>query len=117
KKTREEIAAAASAQLDEAKQQDNKIMIGRLAKFVEDLPQEDSIDQSILDLEQRIFAAAKPEKIKVSVALAGSTQAQAGKNPTRSPSFLNSPRGLMRKEVNRSLHFLQCFVELNPCNP
>jgi len=82
KKTREEIASAASSQLDEAKKQDNKIMIGRLAKFLEDLPQEDSIDQSILDLEQRIFAAAKPEQIKVSIALAGSTPGQPTKNPT-----------------------------------
>ena len=82
KKTRGEIAAAASAQLDEAKKQDNKIMIGRLAKFLQDLPQEDSIDQSILDLEQRIFAAAKPEQIKVSIALAGSTPGQPAKNPT-----------------------------------
>jgi lysophospholipase L1-like esterase len=82
KKTREEIAAAASAQLDEAKKQGNKVMIGRLTKFLEDLPQEDSIDQSILDLEQRIFAAAKPEKIKVSLALAGSTPGQSAKNPT-----------------------------------
>jgi hypothetical protein len=82
KKTREEFAAAASAQLDEAKKQDNKIMIGRLAKFLEDLPQEDSIDQSILDLEHRIFAAAKPEQIKVSLELAGSTPSQSAKNPT-----------------------------------
>ena len=81
-KSREEIAAAASAQLDEAKKQDNKIMIGRLAKFLEDHPQEDSIDQSILDLEQRIFAAAKPEKIKVSLASAGSSLGQPAKNPT-----------------------------------
>jgi hypothetical protein len=82
KKTRDEIAAAASAQLDEAKKQDNKIMIGRLAKFLEDLPQEDSIDQSILDLEQRIFAAAKPEQIKVSLELTGSTPGQSVKNST-----------------------------------
>ena len=82
KKTRGEIAAAASAQLDEAKKQDNKIMIGRLTKFLEDHPQEDSIDQSILDLEQRIFAAAKPEKIKVSLASAGSSPGQPAKNPT-----------------------------------
>jgi len=82
KKTREEFAAAASSQLDEAKKQDNKIMIGRLAKFLEDLPQEDSIDQSILDLEQRIFAAAKPEQIKVSLELTGSTPGESAKNPT-----------------------------------
>ena len=81
-KSREEIAAHASADLDEAKKQDNKIMIGRLAKFLEDHPQEDSIDQSILDLEQRIFAAAKPEKIKVSLASAGSSLGQPAKNPT-----------------------------------
>ena len=82
KKTREEIAAAASAQLDEAKKQGNKVMIGRLTKFLEDLPQEDSIDQSILDLEQRIFAATKPEQIKVSLELAGSTPGQSAKKPT-----------------------------------
>ena len=80
KKTREEIAAAASSQLDEAKKQDNKVMIGRLAKFLEDLPQEESIDQSILDLEQRIFAAAKPEQVKVSIALAGGTPVQPARN-------------------------------------
>ena len=82
KKSREEFAAHASADLDEAKKQDNKIMIGRLTKFLEDHPQEDSIDQSILDLEQRIFAAAKPEKIKVSLASAGSSPGQPAKNPT-----------------------------------
>ncbi len=68
--------------LDAAKKQDNKVMIGRLTKFLEDLPQEDSIDQSILDLEQRIFAAVKPEKIKVSLASAGSSRGQPAKNPT-----------------------------------
>jgi hypothetical protein len=82
KKSREEFAAYASADLDGAKKQDNKVMIGRLTKFLEDLPQEDSIDQSILDLEQRIFAAAKPEKIKVSLAPAGTTPGQPAKNPT-----------------------------------
>jgi lysophospholipase L1-like esterase len=82
KKSREEFAAHASADLDGAKKQDNKVMIGRLTKFLEDLPQEDSIDQSILDLEQRIFAAAKPEKIKVSLAPAGTTPGQPAKNPT-----------------------------------
>lgn len=81
KKTRAEFAAAASSQLDEAKKQDNKTMVGRLAKFLEDLPQEDSIDQSILDLEQRIFAAAKPEQIKVSIELAGATPVRPAKNP------------------------------------
>ena len=82
KKSREEFAAHASADLDQAKKQDNKVMIGRLTKFLEDLPQEDSIDQSILDLEQRIFAAAKPEKIKVSLVPAGTTPGQPAKNPT-----------------------------------
>jgi lysophospholipase L1-like esterase len=82
KKSREEFAAHASADLDGAKKQDNKVMIGRLTKFLEDLPQEDSIDQSILDLEQRIFAAAKPEKIKVSLAPAVTTPGQPAKNPT-----------------------------------
>jgi lysophospholipase L1-like esterase len=81
KKSREEFAAHASADLDGAKKQDNKVMIGRLTKFLEDLPQEDSIDQSILDLEQRIFAAAKPEKIKVSLAPAVTTPGQPAKNP------------------------------------
>ena len=82
KKSREEFAAHASADLDGAIKQDNKVMIGRLTKFLEDLPQEDSIDQSILDLEQRIFAAAKPEKIKVSLVPAGTTPGQPAKNPT-----------------------------------
>jgi hypothetical protein len=82
KKSREEFAAHASADLDGAIKQDNKVMIGRLTKFLEDLPQEDSIDQSILDLEQRIFAAAKPEKIKVSLAPAVTTPGQPAKNPT-----------------------------------
>jgi lysophospholipase L1-like esterase len=82
KKSREEFAAQASTDLDQAKKQGNKVIIGRLTKFLEDLPQEDSIDQSILDLEQRIFAAAKPEKIKVSLAPAGTTPSQPAKNPT-----------------------------------
>lgn len=90
KKTREEYVAAASSQLDEAKKQDNKIMVGRLAKFLEDLPQEESIDQAILDLERQIFAAAKPEQIKVSIGLDGSTPGQ----PTSASAFTQQPASI-----------------------
>ncbi len=82
KKSREQIVMDVSGRLEEAKKQDNKVMIGRWAKFLEDFPQENAIDQSILDLEQRIFAAAKPQQIKVSIGLAGSTPSQSAKNPT-----------------------------------
>lgn len=82
KKSRGEIAAEASSRLEEAKNEGNKIVVGRLEKFLEDLPQEESIDQSILELEQQIFAAAKPEQIKVSIVLAGDTPGEPGR-PSR----------------------------------
>ena len=116
-KSQEKIAAELSRQIDEAKAKDDKKRLRRLQKLQEDFPQEEAIDQSILDLEQQIFAAAKPEKINVSVELAADTPGQAAKIPTRSPSCLNTPRGLTRSEVHKSLHFLQSFVELNPCSP
>jgi hypothetical protein len=39
-------------------------------------------DSSIPELERRILAAAKPEQVKVSIALAGCTPEQSAKNPT-----------------------------------
>ena len=83
KKSREQIVAEVSGRLEEAKKQDNKILVGRWSKFLEDLPQEESIDQSILDLEQRIFATTKPSRIKVSCELASHSPDQPEK--TSSP--------------------------------
>ncbi len=67
KKSRGEIATEISRQLDEASTKDNKPLVLRLEKYLKDFAQEEVIDQSILDLEQRIFAAARPEKIHVSI--------------------------------------------------
>lgn len=96
-KSQEKIAAELSRQIDEAKTQDDKKRIHRLAKLQEDFPQEAAIDQSILDLEQQLLAAAKPEKIKVSIELAAGTPGQTAKISTRSPSCLNTPRGMTWK--------------------
>jgi lysophospholipase L1-like esterase len=77
KKSRGEIASELSRRIDEAKSQDNKKLVRRLEKLQEDFPQEEAINQSILDLEQQLFVAAKPEPIKVSIELAASTPGQA----------------------------------------
>ncbi len=78
-----EIAAELSRQIEKAKTETNIKAVRRLEKLQEDFPQEESIDQSILDLEQQIFAAAKPQHIKVSIELAAGTPDHTAKNPTR----------------------------------
>jgi beta-glucosidase len=67
KKSREEFSAQASADLEGAKKKDNKVMIGRLTKYLQDRPQEETIDQTILDLEAKIASTAQPQPIKVSI--------------------------------------------------
>lgn len=115
-KSPEKITAELSRQIEEAKTKNNTKVVRRLEKLLEDFPLEAAIDQMILDLEQQLFAAAKPEPIKVSLELVANTPGQIAKNPARSPSCLNTPRGLTRLEVNKSLQFLQSFVESNPCS-
>jgi len=67
KKPREEVAAKISNLREEAKKNNNKHLIDRCTTYLSDFPQEATFDQAILDLEQRIFAAVKPEKIHVSI--------------------------------------------------
>ncbi len=93
KKSRGEIDAELSHQIDEAKAQDDKKRLHRLHKLQEDFPQEAAIDQSILDLEQQIFAAAKPEKINVSIELAPTMPSQAAEPLPKSRFVQNLKAG------------------------
>ena len=67
KKPREEIAAGISALLQEAMQNNNKILVERCKIWIADFAQESALDQTILDLEAKIAAAAQPRPIKISI--------------------------------------------------
>lgn len=81
-KSPEKITAELSRQIEEAKTKNNTKVVRRLEKLLEDFPQEAAIDQTILELEQQLFAAAKPEPFKVSLELAATTPGQIDKNTT-----------------------------------